>query len=144
MNEKVVDPDDFEDERVIQYTQKKREHIVETLLKPTEKNPGGLPYDEGSRIMLMQSLDGLSGVALKRKSLRQKEKASDDQNSMLKSLAGEIIRGMVGNSGRATRTQAVPNLDNHKQDYVAGELSTNQEVIEESHIIAARNNFTQD
>lgn len=144
MTDRVMDPDDFEDEQLIQYTQGKRKHVVESLMKVTEKNPSGLPYDEGSRIMLMQSLDGLSSVALKRKSLRQKERANEDQNSLLKGLAGEFIRGMVGASGKSKRNTAVPTLDSHKQEYVEGELSTDQAVVDEQHIIDARKKFIQD
>lgn len=140
MTEVVMTPEDFEDERLINYTQMKREYIVETLIKPnaqTEKS-GGLPNDEGSRIMLMQALDGLSSVALKRRSMRQKAKESEDNKSMFTALASEVLRGMVGHTGKSSRTSPVKLALEHKQTYVPGELSTDQTVVEKSDIDKAR------
>lgn len=146
MSEMNMSPEEFEDERLIRFTQLKREHIVNTLMDPTNNSngPGGLPKDEGSRIMLMQSLDGLSSVALKRQSARQKAKADESNNESFKSLAAELIKNMVGVGKRPVTTEASKDFTKpHKQEYVNGELSVDQTVVDESQIIQARNEFIQ-
>lgn len=143
MSEIVMTPDEFEDERLIKFTQMKREFIVNTLMDPIS-NPAGLPRDEGSRIMLMQSLDGLSGVALKRQSARQKAKADGDTTAAFKGLAAEMIKSMVGMDKKpATHPGSTEFSKDHKQTYVSGELSVEQTVVDEAHIIKARSEFIQ-
>lgn len=141
MSEKApMTPEEFEDEQTVLFTQAARKDIVNNLLKDKDGR-FTIPRDEGGRIMAMQALDGLSSVAMKRQSNRQKAKADEQQNDMLKNLAGQVLLGMVGQSGRSTRV-AKPTLTiDHKQTYTEGELSTAQEVIDESHIIAARDNI---
>lgn len=140
MSDITLSEDEYEDERLIKLSQVKREYIVNTLMDPVTSNKG-IPKDEGSRIILMQAIDGLSSVALKRQSMRQKAKADKEGNEAFKSLASEIIKGMVGSSAHGSRAKPVEFKESHKQTYVEGELSTDPKVVDEQDIVKARENL---
>lgn len=142
MTDLTIDPQEYEDDRIIEFTQKKREHIVNVIMDP-KNNPDGIPKTENSSIMLMQAIDGLSNIALKRKALRMKAKADKDNGDRFADLASQVIRSMVGRTAEAPRTTPVTMTGTYKQDYVEGELSTEQTVVEESQIIAAREKLIQ-
>lgn len=120
-NHEIEDPDSMNDARLLNFTMRKREEIVNKLTADNK-----LPDEKSDKVMLMSALDGIDRTILTRSRIKADTKIADS-NAQATALIANILNNVSAKNVKsldANRTIPVLTIENEGIVFIEGEKDT--------------------